>query len=152
MPFLLCNILLAFPLFLHIFSLVFCTSSCFLCVKILLMLTFMQVVRAGFFLCFHQWGLLYKAMACFHQNDGLFSSKRRVTFLKRRVVFFKSTACFSQTTGRFWGQWMRRKEKEERWKAKCKNTYNNSLSRAHAYAHTTGVFLFLLSQVSRCYR
>ena len=53
------------------------------------MLTFMQVVRAGFFLCFHQWGLLYKAMACFHQNDGLFSSKRR-------VVFTKTTCCFHQ--------------------------------------------------------
>lgn len=94
MPFLLCNILLAFPLFFPTFSLVFCTSPYFLCVKILLMLTFMQVVRAGFFLCFHQWGLLYKAMACFHQNDGLFSSKRR-------VVFTKTTGRFLQIDGLF---------------------------------------------------
>ena len=54
------------------------------------MLIFMQVVSAGFFLCFHQWGLLYKTPACFLQNDVLFSSKRR-------VVFFKVTCCFLQS-------------------------------------------------------
>ena len=31
----------------------------------------------------------------------------------------------------------------------CKNTYNQPLSRARVYAHITGVFVFLLSQVSQ---
>ena len=95
MPFLLCNILLAFPLFFPTFSLVFCTSPYFLCVKILLMLTFMQVVSAGFFLCFHQWVLFPKTTCCFHQNDVLFSSKRRVVFTKTTCCFHQNDVLFS---------------------------------------------------------
>ena len=149
MPFLLCNILLAFPLFFPTFSLVFCTSPYFLCVKILLMLTFMQVVRAGFFLCFHQWGLLYKAMACFHQNDGLFSSKRR-------VVFTKTTGRFLQIDGLFflkrqvvfggsgWGEKRKRKSKSEMWKYLCQPP----LAHARVHAHYRSFSLFAVTSVT----
>lgn len=60
------------------------------------MLIFMQVVSAGFFLCFHQWGLLYKAMACFHKTTACFLQNDVLFCIKRRVVFFKVTCCFHQ--------------------------------------------------------
>ena len=95
MPFLLCNILFAFPLFLHISSLVFCTSPWILCLKIGFMLIFMQVLCGGFFLfCFDLWDFSQKTTCCFLQSDVLF-------FIKRRVVFIKMTCCFLCT---LWGE------------------------------------------------
>ena len=60
------------------------------------MLIFMQVVSAGFFLCFHQWGLLYKAMACFHKTTACFLQNNVLFSIKRVLVFHKMTCCFHQ--------------------------------------------------------
>ena len=85
---------------------------------------------------------------CFVESDVLFCWKWRVVLMK--------------TTCRFW--WTIRsgicpigKRKSVRMNQSleveifiCENTYNR-LSRVHAYAHITGVLLFLLSQVSHGY-
>ena len=121
MPFLLCNILFAFPLFLHISSLVFCTSPWILCLKIGFMLIFMQVLCGGFFLfCFDLWDFSQKMTYCFLQSDVLFCIKRRVVFFKvtccfhqndvmfspkRRVVLHKTTCCFLQSDVSFSSKW-----------------------------------------------
>ena len=110
-----------------------------------------------------------KTTCCFHQNDVLFSSKRRVVFIKttccfhqngvmfsskRRVVLIKTTCCFHQNDVLFSMNILMQeisitKHKPEAKIPKCKNTYK--LRRAHAYTRCTGVFVFLLSQVSHSY-
>ena len=80
-----------------------------------------------------------KMTCCFFENDVLFFQKRRVTFSKRQVVF---CGCLGV-------------EKQHRRKRKRIPSILFvkipiiSLPRAHAYAHITGVFIFLLSQVSQ---
>ena len=73
MPFLLCNILIAFPLFFDISSLVFCTSPWVLGLKIPLYAYIYAGVCVGF--------------TCFTANDRDFS-------IERRDVFTKTTCCF----------------------------------------------------------
>ena len=104
MPFLLCNILIAFSLFFDLSSLTFCSTPWLLCLKN----PFYAYIYAGCVLNFSRFTSIVgffsqkrrvvftKTTACFLQNDVLFSSKRRVVFIKRRLVFFKTTCCFHQ--------------------------------------------------------
>ena len=149
MPFLLCNILFAFPLFLHISSLVFCTSPWILCLKIGFMLIFMQVLCGGFFLfCFDLWDFSQKMTCCFLQSDVLFCIKRRVVFFKVTCRFHQNDVLFSVHALRWRNHSVKRHPKAKI--LNCKKIRNSSFSRAHALARITGVFLFLLSQVSHC--
>ena len=118
MPFLLCNILIAFPLFFDISSLVFCPSPWVLCVRNSL------------------YTHIYAGCVCwissFVFTDGDFC-------IKRRLVFHK-------TTGRFLAKWIRRKVDEERGKAKCE-MWNvkipiTALSRAHTRTRILQEFLY----------
>ena len=68
----------------------------------------------------------------FPQNNVSFS-------LKQRVVFYK-------TTYRFLVVARRRRGRE---KLNCENTCNHRRSRVRVYTYSTGVFVFLLSQVSQ---
>ena len=100
MPFLLCNILIAFSLFFDLSSLTFCSTPWLLCLKN----PFYAYIYAGCVLNFSRFTSIVgffsqkrrvvftKTTCCFHQNDVLFSSKRR-------VVFTKTTCCFLCT---FW--------------------------------------------------
>ena len=88
MPFLLCNILIAFPLFFDISSLVFCTSPWLLCLKNPLY----AYIYAGF-LC-RIFLVLLRLMGLFPKNDVLFSSKRRVVFFKVTCRFHQNDVLF----------------------------------------------------------
>ena len=145
MSFLLCNILIVFSLFFDLSSLTFCTTPWFLCLNnpiyayiyagcVLNFSRFTSIV--GFFsqkrrLVFH------KTTGRFLQSDVLFSSKRRVVFIKTtlHVLMWRNQSVQCKSKARI---------------SKCENTYVNPLSRTHAYTRITGVFLFLLSQVSHC--
>ena len=94
MPFLLCNILIAFSLFFDLSSLTFCTTPRLLCLKN----PFYAYIYAGCVLNFSRFTSIVgffsqkrrvvftKTTCCFHQNDVLFSSKRRVVFCARSDV------------------------------------------------------------------
>lgn len=83
--------------------------------------------------------VLKKTTSHFLKNDRSLFEKRRVTFLKRQVVLLDKRKG-KRTVG---------ETEIENEKLICKNTYNQPLSRARVYAHITGVFVFLLSQVSQ---
>ena len=84
----------------------------------------------------------------------MFQVKRRLVFPKttyrfsyNNVSFFtKQRIVFSKTTCRFLVVARRRRGRE---KLNCENTCNHRLSRVRVYTHSTGVFVFLLSQVSQ---
>ncbi len=80
-----------------------------------------------------------KTTCCFFENDVLFLQKRRVTFSKRQVVFYGCLGVEKQHRGK-------RKRIPRILFVKIPII---TLPRAHAYAHITGVFIFLLSQVSQ---
>ena len=94
MPFLLCNILIAFSLFFDLSSLVFCTPPWFLCLKNPLyayiyagcVLNFSRFTSIVGFFSQKRRVVFTKTTCCFHQNDVLFSSKRRVVFCARSDV------------------------------------------------------------------
>ena len=73
-----------------------------------------------------------KTTSHFLKNDKSLFGKRRVVLLDKRKG--------KRTVG---------KTEIENEKLICENTYNQPLSRVRARAHITGVFVFLLSQVSQ---
>ena len=79
-----------------------------------------------------------KMTCCFFENDVLFLQKRRVTFSKRQVVFYGCLGVEKQ----------HRRKRKRIPRILFVKIPIISLPRAHAYAHITGVFIFLLSQVS----
>ena len=79
-----------------------------------------------------------KTTCCFFKNDVLFLQKRRVTFSKRQVVFYGCLGVEKQ----------HRRKRKRIPRILFVKIPIISLPRAHAYAHITGVFIFLLSQVS----
>ena len=106
---------------------------------------------------------------CFNENDVLFWWKRRVVLVKttccfskndvlfwgkRRVVLRKTTCCFGENDVLFS---MKGRERENTYprnwnREHCIRIVKTSItpfSRAHAYTRITGVFAFLLSQVSQ---
>ncbi len=105
--------------------------------------------------------LHFFSTCCFFENDVLFLRKRRVIFQKTTSHFSENDRSLFENDRSFlhnrrvvfmntWGV-------EKSHKRKHKQTPRISfvkipvitLPRAHAYAHTTGVFAFLLSQVSQ---
>ena len=80
-----------------------------------------------------------KTTCCFFENDVLFPRKRRVTFSKRQVVFY----------GCLGGEKQHRRKRKRIPRILFVKIPIISLPRAHAYAHITRVFIFLLSQVSQ---
>ena len=81
--------------------------------------------------------------------------KNNVSFWKKqRVVLEKTTCRFNDNDSLFFIGYAEGKrtigESEiDNVKIICKNTYNQRFSRARVRAHITGVFVFLLSQVSQ---
>ena len=140
MPFLLCNILIAFPLFFDLSSLTFCTTPW--------LLSFNNPLYAYIYAGCVCWIFsLFPSMGSFPKNDVLFSPKRRVVFIKTTCCFHQNDVLFSsnrrlvfpKTTGRFWGQWMRRKEKEQKRNVKIPIT---TLSHARTRTRTLQEFLY----------
>ena len=139
MPFLLCNILIAFSLFFDLSSLTFYITPRLLCfinplyayIYAGCVLNFSRFTSIVGFFSQKRRVVFTKTTCCFHQNDVLFSSKRRVVFCARSDVKKpqRETQSISQDFELY------------------KYLYS-PLSRAHAYTCITGVFLFLLSQVS----
>ena len=103
----------------------------------------------------------YKTTARFGENISSFWEKQRIVLVKttyrfgennvsfwrkQRVVLWEVTCCFQTTFGC---------RKNYRWATHQKQSFSNckkstiTPSRAHAYAHITGLFAFLLSQVSQ---
>ena len=80
-----------------------------------------------------------KVTCCFFKNDVLFLQKRRVTFSKRQVVFYGCLGVEKQ----------HRRKRKRIPRILFVKIPIITLPRAHAYAHITGVFIFLLSQVSQ---
>ena len=80
-----------------------------------------------------------KTTCCFFENDVLFLQKRRVTFSKRQVVFYGCLGVEKQ----------HRRKRKRIPRILFVKIPIITLPRAHAYAHITGVFIFLLSQVSQ---
>ena len=80
-----------------------------------------------------------KMTCCFFENDVLFLQKRRVTFSKRQVVFYGCLGVEKQ----------HRRKRKRIPRILFVKIPIITLPRAHAYAHITGVFIFLLSQVSQ---
>ena len=95
-----------------------------------------------------------KVTGCFVKSDGLFCEKWR-------VVLWKVTGRFVKSDRSFCGKWRvvfnARWEGQKKWEKRSSNNWVcgnvkipiNCLARAHVYARTTGVFVFLLSQVSQ---
>ena len=105
--------------------------------------------------------VLMKTTCRFEENNVSFWWKQRVVLVKttcrfeknnvsfwwkQRVVLREVTCCFQTTFGC---------RKNYRWATHQKQSFSNckkstiTPSRAHAYAHITGLFAFLLSQVSQ---
>ena len=80
-----------------------------------------------------------KTTCCFFKNDVLFFQKRRVTFSKWQVVFYGCLGVEKQ----------HRRKRKRIPRILFVKIPIITLPRAHAYAHITGVFIFLLSQVSQ---
>ena len=85
---------------------------------------------------------------CFVESDVLFCWKRRVVLLKPTCRFWWTIRSGICPIGK--RESVRMNQSSEIGIFLCENTYNRP-SRAHAYAHITGVLLFLLSQVSHGY-
>ena len=79
-----------------------------------------------------------KTTCCFFKNDVLFLRKWRVTFSKWQVVFY----------GCLGGEKQHRRKRKRIPRILFVKIPIITLPRAHAYAHITGIFCFLLSQVS----
>ena len=98
--------------------------------------------------------LHFFSTCCFFENDVLFLRKRRLIFQKndkslfekQRVTLWKRQVVFMNT----WGVEKSHKRKHKRIpRISFVKIPVVTLPRARTYAHTTGVFAFLLSQVSR---
>ena len=89
--------------------------------------------------------VLMKVTCCFDESDVLFWWKRRVVLLKVTCRFWWTIRSGICPIGK--RESVRMNQSSEVGIFICENTYNRP-SRAHAYAHITGVLLFLLSQVS----
>ena len=88
-----------------------------------------------------------KTTARFEENNVSF-------WRKQRIVLEKTTCRFNDNDSLFFIGYAEGKrtigESEiDNAKRICKNTYNQPLSRVRVRAHITGVFVFLLSQVSQ---
>ena len=81
-----------------------------------------------------------KTTARFEENNVSFWRKQRVVLMTTTRCFLLDKRKGKRTVG---------ETEIENEKLICKNTYNQPLSRARVYAHITGVFVFLLSQVSQ---
>ena len=117
----------------------FCNTSIF----------FRRVVSSKTTCCFFENDVLFlqkrrvvssKTTCCFFKNDVLFLQKRRVTFSKRQVVFYGCLGVEKQ----------HRRKRKRIPRILFVKIPIITLPRAHAYAHITEVFIFLLSQVSQC--
>lgn len=91
--------------------------------------------------------VLEKTTARFEENNVSF-------WRKQRIVLEKTTCRFNDNDSLFFIGYAEGKrtigESEiDNAKRICKNTYNQPLSRVRVRAHITGVFVFLLSQVSQ---
>ena len=86
---------------------------------------------------------------CFGENDVLFWGKRRVVLVKTTCCFGENDVLFSMKGRERENTYPRNRNREH-----CIRIVKTSItpfSRAHAYTHITGVFAFLLSQVSQDY-
>ena len=92
--------------------------------------------------------VLMKVTCCFVENDVLFWWKWRVVLMKMTCRFWWTIRSGICPIGK--RKSVRTNQSSEVEIFICENTYNR-LSRVHAYAHITGVLLFLLSQVSHGY-
>ena len=117
--------------------------------------------------------VLFCAVCATHLGLGSFFSlqskccvlKSDVMFWwKRRLVLWKMTCCFDENNVSFYGKWRlvfnaRWEGQKTRGETELKNWVCGKVkihiiipSRAYAYARITGVFVFLLSQVSQAWR
>ena len=91
--------------------------------------------------------ILEKTTARFEENNVSF-------WRKQRIVLEKTTCRFNDNDSLFFigyaeGKRTIRESEIDNAKMICKNTYNQPLSRVRVRAHITGVYEFLLSQVSQ---
>ena len=68
---------------------------------------------------------------------------------KQRIVLEKTTRRFNENDSLFFIGYTEGESEINNAKRICKNTYNQPLSHARVREHITGVFVFLLSQVSQ---
>ena len=138
------------PHFLHVFQCLIVSkrtteSGCCVCYEIL---NPNSPQNYPFFL--FKWRVvLRKTTCCFNENDVLFWGKRRVVLVKTTCCFSENDVLFSVKGRERENTYPRNRNREH-----CIRIVKTSItpfSRAHAYTHITGVFAFLLSQVSQDY-
>ena len=93
--------------------------------------------------------VLVKTTCCFSENDVLFWGKRRVVLVKMTCCFGENDVWFSMKGRKRENTHPRNKNREQR--IRIVKIPITPIPRAHAYTHITGVFAFLLSQVSQDY-
>ena len=93
--------------------------------------------------------VLVKTTCCFNEYDVLFGWKRRVVLVKTTCCFSKNDVWFSMKGRKREKICPRNRNREQR--IRIVKTSITPFFHAHAYTRITGVFAFLLSQVSQDY-